>query len=453
MTSKPDNKEGGVAAPTRLPIEWRDDGFFDKKALEAEMERVFDICHGCRRCVNLCQSFPTLFDLVDESKTMEVDGVDKADYAKVVNECFLCDLCYMTKCPYVPPHEWNVDFPHLMLRAKAVATREKGPGLRDRLLSSTETFGRMAARVPGAAAALNLGLKSKMVRRRLGIHPDAEIPEFAAKSFRAGFHKLPPAGPATKAAKVALFVSCAGNYNAPGLVGKICDVLRHNGATVELPAREMCCGMPKLEQGDLDAVEKSMNCNVPVLHELVRDGFEIVAPIPSCVLMFKQELPLMFPDDARVREVGEHMHDPAGWLSMLHKRGEMNTDFKRPLGRVAYHAACHTRVQNIGLKTPALLNLVPDTTVTVVERCSGHDGTYAVKAECHDSAVKLARPVARKVAAAEPQYFTSDCMLAGRHIARFAETTWRHPMELLCIAYGLESDLSIKEGNNGQTEL
>ena len=127
-------REGSLEAPTRHPIDWKSPDFYDEEKLNAELHRVYDICHGCRRCVSLCTAFPTLFDLVDESKTGEVDGVDVADFGKVVDQCYLCDLCYMTKCPYVPPHQWNVDFPHLMLRAKAVKFKKGEVRVRDRLL-------------------------------------------------------------------------------------------------------------------------------------------------------------------------------------------------------------------------------------------------------------------------------------------------------------------------------
>ena len=139
-------REGSLEAPTRHPHDWKSDAFWDKEALDGELERVFNICHGCRRCVNLCASFPTLFDLVDESETMEVDGVDKVDYMKVVDQCYLCDMCFMSKCPYVPPHEWNVDFPHLMLRAKSVRFRDHGASIRDRVLTSTDAVNRQPSR-------------------------------------------------------------------------------------------------------------------------------------------------------------------------------------------------------------------------------------------------------------------------------------------------------------------
>src|SRR6476619_6229442 len=149
-----DKKEGNLAAPTRHPVEWRSPEFYDGDAFLKEAERIFDICHGCRRCVSLCNAFPTLFDLVDESKTGEVDGVDKKDYWKVVDHCYLCDLCYMTKCPYVPPHQWNVDYPHTMLRAKAIKFKKGGVDAGSRLLASTDVHGQLAG-IPIVTQAVN----------------------------------------------------------------------------------------------------------------------------------------------------------------------------------------------------------------------------------------------------------------------------------------------------------
>ncbi len=445
--STPPPREGSLEAPTRHPLDWRSESFYDRAALEQEMERVFDICHGCRRCVNLCHAFPTLFDLVDESDTMEVDGVDKADYPKVVDHCYLCDLCYLTKCPYVPPHEWNVDFPHLMLRAKAVYFKEGRPRWRDKVLASTDAVGSLAGipivvNVANAARENRLG--RKLLEKTLGVHPDAILPPYHRDTLhrRAGGHRpdpgrAEPAGPTR--GKVVLFATCYGNYNEPEIGEDLIAVFEHNGIPVRLTERERCCGMPKLELGDLEAVDAARAANIPELLRWVEDGWDIVAPVPSCVLMFKQELPLMFPDDPDVQKVKAAIYDPFEYLALRHKHGKLNTDFKQPLGKVAYHVACHQRVQNIGPKTREVLSLVPDTELDVIERCSGHDGTYAVKKEFHATSMKICRPVVRRVEAQDPDHYTSDCPMAGHQIenglgrARPPE----HPLTLLRRAYGL----------------
>ncbi len=439
-------REGSLDAPTRHPLDWKNPAFWDESALEKEMERVFDLCHGCRRCVSLCQSFPTLFDLVDESTTMEVDGVAKADYAKVVDQCYLCDLCYQTKCPYIPPHEWNIDFPHLMLRAKAVHFKAHGAPMSAKLLSSTTTVGSLAS-IPVVVEAVNWGNRQPALRgvmeKTLGVHRDAQVPAYHSPT---ALKKLKQddsgegaviAGPTR--GKVAIFVTCYGNHNHPQMVEDLVAVLRHNDIPVKLIRQNQCCGMPKLELGDLDSVDDYKQRNMPPMSAAVNDGWDIIAPIPSCVLMFKQELPLMYPDDAQVQAIRRAIFDPFEYLMHRQTAGVLRNDFKNELGKVAWQAACHQRVQNIGPKTRQVLELVPGTQVTTIERCSGHDGTYGVKKATYEYARKIAKPVESRVKQAEAQHFTSDCVMAGAHIAHGLNdgTTAEHPVTLLRKAYGI----------------
>ena len=439
-----EQREGSLEAPTRHPLAWQSEQFWDQAELFEELERVYDICHGCRRCVSLCDAFPTLFDLVDDSDTMEVDGVDRDDYYKVVDQCYLCDLCYMTKCPYVPPHEWNLDFPHLMLRAKAQRYRKEGASFRDKLLTGTDRVGRLAT-IPLVDVTVNAlnrnGIFRKALEFILGVHRQAPVPTYHSKTLRKGFPKrqspVKPVGGTT--GKVAFYATCYGNYNTPHLGEDFAAVFRHNGIHLELVPAEACCGMPKLELGDLDRVNDLKNRNIPLLADLVDRGFDLIAPIPSCVLMYKQELPLMYPDDEAVLKVQKAFFDPFEYLFLRHREGEFNTDFRNPLGKVSYQVACHLRVQNIGLKTRDLLNLIPDTEVNAIERCSGHDGTYAVKQETRDKSLRIARPVVRQVDSAAPEHFTSDCPMAAVQIAELSETVEQaeHPVTLLRKAYGI----------------
>ncbi|MGQ0658715.1 MAG: heterodisulfide reductase-related iron-sulfur binding cluster [Chromatiales bacterium] len=440
-------REGSLEAPTRHVINWKDASYYDEPALLKELERVYDICHGCRRCVSLCNAFPTLFDLVDESPTMEVDGVAKEDYGKVVDHCYLCDLCYMTKCPYVPPHPWNVDFPHLMLRAKAISFKQGKARFRDRLLTSTDLVGSLAG-IPVIAQTVNAANRNPIARRlldkTLGVHPDAVLPEFHSRTARrrvgVGRESVATATPTEHTrGRVALFLTCYGNRSEPGTVEDLVAVLEHNGIEVALTPQERCCGMPKLELGDLQTVQKLKEFNTPVLASLVDEGLDIIAPIPSCVLMFKQELPLLFPDDPQVAKVRKGIFDPFEYLMLRHRAGRLNTEFRRALGKVAYHVPCHQRVQNIGLKTRDLLQLVPDTTVEVIERCSGHNGTYAVKSECHNVSMKIAAPVVSRVQQSGRDHYVSDCPMAGHQIENGLKDGNKpeSPFSLLRMAYGI----------------
>lgn len=442
-----DKREGSLEAPTRHPIAWRTDEFYEHDALNAELERVFDICHGCRRCFSLCNAFPTLFDAVDESESMELDTVPKAVYWDVVDHCYLCDMCYMSKCPYVPPHEWNVDFPHLMLRAKAVRFRDEGARRRDKVLAATDRVGNIAG-IPVVVQAVNAVNRSKtgrkVVEKVLGVHRDAPVPAYHSNTARKRLaHRHNETGQgadpgSSTTGKVLLYTTCYGNRNLPSIVEDLAAVLEHNGVPFAIADKEACCGMPKLELGDLEAVERAKAANIPMLSAWVDRGFDIVTPIPSCTLMYKQELPLMFPDDEAVIKVRDAMFDPFEYLMLRHRDGKLNTEFKESLGDVAYQVPCHLRVQNIGLKTRDLLELVPDTGVKVIERCSGHDGTYGVKREFHDVARKIARPVVGRVKKSEAQHFVSDCPMAAEQIARDLEDhSAQHPVRLLRKAYGI----------------
>jgi glycerol-3-phosphate dehydrogenase subunit C len=446
-------REGSLEAPTRHPIDWHSVGFYAQDQLEGELERVFDICQGCRRCVNLCGAFPTLFDLVDNSASGELDAVPRSDFGKVVDNCYLCDMCFMTKCPYVPPHPWNVDFPHLMLRAKAVEFRRSGGRLRDRILSSTDSVGRLAG-IPVVTRTVNALNRTAPARRALeatlGVERTAWRPELAERTFRSTARAdgtLPVRDGERTPGRLALLSTCYVNYNEPDIGDDLLKILAHNAIPVTLAKKEVCCGMPKLELGDLAGVERAKVVNIPMLAPLARAGYGIVSAVPSCTLMFKQELPLLFPDDADVRAVASAFWDPFEYLAARRRDGLIRTDFCRPLGRIAYHIPCHGRVQNIGRKTEEVLKWLPGTEVTTVERCSGHAGTWGVKKQFHATAMRIGRPVFRAMAEASPDFISSDCQLAGHHIeqgigqlggAQRSAPRLVHPLTLVRMAYGID---------------
>ncbi|MES3012129.1 MAG: heterodisulfide reductase-related iron-sulfur binding cluster [Pseudomonadota bacterium] len=450
-------REGNLEAPTRHAVDWKSPDFHDEAKCFQELERIFDICHGCRRCVSLCQSFPNLFDLVDATADGEVHGVAKDDYWKVVDQCYLCDLCYMTKCPYVPPHPWNLDFPHAMLRAKAIKFKKGEVGAGDRFLASTDVHGQFAG-IPVVVQAVNAINKTKLARElmhgRLGVHKDAWMPELAGQRFRWGAAKsegtVVTNGQRTPG-KVAVFSTCYVNYNEPGIGHDLLKLLSHNDIPYVLVDKEKCCGMPKFELGDLESVEQSKDANIPVLDRYAQDGFAILSAVPSCTLMFKQELPLLFPGDAAVARVQEAMWDPFEYLMARHKDGLLKTDFSQPLGYVSYHVPCHGRVQKIGRKTEEMFKLIGQS-VTVqlntVERCSGHAGTYGVKTLYHPVAMKIGKPVFKAMGKPNAEgrsadWISSDCALAGHHIAQgmaneqLAAVPVAHPLSLVRRAYGI----------------
>jgi len=448
------SREGNLEAPTRHPLDWQNPDFYNEASCFEELERIFDICHGCRRCVSLCGSFPTLFDLVDEGPSGEVDGVKKDDYWKVVDQCFMCDLCYMTKCPYTPPHEWNLDFPHTMLRAKAIKFQKGKVKSSEKLLASTDTHGSFAG-IPIVVQAVNAANKSKAVRgvmeSLLGVDKDAWLPELATRKFRS---QAPQArstavknGTRTPG-KVAIFSTCYVNYNEPGIGMDLLKILDHNDIPYLIVEKEQCCGMPKLELGDLQSVKASKDANIPMLAKYARDGYAILSAVPSCTLMFKQEIPLMFPADADTQLVKESMWDPFEYLMARKRDGLLKTEFPHKLGNVSYQIPCHGRVQNIGKKTEEMLKMIPDTTINSIERCSGHAGTFGVKKAYHQQAMKIGKPVFKAMATmkdgSKPDWISSDCPLGGHHIAQGFEVNGlgapalAHPLTLVRTAYGLK---------------
>jgi Fe-S oxidoreductase len=334
-----------------------------------------------------------------------------------------------------------------MLRAKAVKNRAGGTRWRDKVLSSTDMVGNLAG-IPVVAEAVNAVNRSAVGRKVLdavlGVHPEAPVPPYRSNTLRKQFARrvkpaivAQPAGPTR--GKVALFATCYGNRNEPQIGLDLVSVFEHNGIEVALVEQENCCGMPKLELGDLQGVADLKAKNIPHLLAMIESGYDIVAPIPSCVLMFKQELPLMFPGEPDVAKVKQHIFDPFEYLALRHKSALLRTDFTRPLGKVAYHVACHLRVQNIGLKTRDVLQLVPGTTVEPIERCSGHNGTYGVKREFRDYSMKIGKPVIQRVQASGADFYASDCPMAGHQIESGLDP-WApptHPLTLLRMAYGL----------------
>jgi len=430
-------REGSLEAPVRHPLNWQDEDFYNEQSLNQELERVFDICHGCRRCVSLCKSFPTLFDLVDESETFEVDSVDKTDYKKVVDQCYLCDLCYMTKCPYVPPHEWNVDFPHLMLRAKAIQFKKGETKKSHKVLTSPQQVGSVASK-PVISSIVNWSNSNKTIRKItekiMGVHVDAVVPKYYSKTLT----KLFVEDKTASKFKVAVFGTCYGEYNDPKSVIDLIDVLRHNNVEVKLIKNTQCCGMPKMELGDLETVVEYANANISPLKKLVEDGYKLIAPIPSCVLMFKNELPMIISDNEDIKLISKAFFDPFEYLSFLNDSGQLNSNFSSIDKEVLYQMACHQRVQNIGSHTKKILGLIPDLDVNIAERCSGHDGTYGVRKETHTYAVAIGKPVAKKITD-NTDLVVSDCVMAGNHIAHIATQNIEaiHPITLVKMAYCL----------------
>jgi len=444
-------REGSLEAPTRHALSWQEPDFYDEGKLEAETRRIFDICHGCRRCFNLCDSFPRLFDLIDQSKSGELDEVKSADFGQVVDACTLCDMCFMTKCPYVPPHAFNVDFPHLMLRHRAVAAQKGRVSRADRELAKTDRNGRLAglaAPLANWASEVGNGLTRALLEKAAGIDRRAALPKFTGWTFAMRARKdAPPVNREAPAfgRKAVFYATCYVNYSEPevGLAARA--VLARNGVETEI-VYPRCCGMPLLEQGAIDKVAASAGAAARELGVWIERGYDVIALVPSCALMLKFEWPLILPDDEAVKRLSRSTYDVSEYVVDLAKRHGLAQGLKPIEGGVAVHLACHARAQNMGQKAAEMLRLIPATEVEVIERCSGHGGSWGCKKEYFETALKIGRPTARQAAESGKAYVTSECPLAGMHIAQGMERQAgegarprlvAHPVELLARAYGL----------------
>ena len=442
-------REGSLDAPTRHALGWQDPEFYDEAKLDAELTRVFDICHGCRRCFNLCDSFPILFDLVDESPTGEIDGVDTADYAKVVGACTLCDMCFMTKCPYVPPHEWGIDFPHLMLRARAIEFRKGETSLADRELAKTDRNGRLAqplAALVNWATAEDNSVTRPLIEKVAGIDRRAYLPPYAKKPLdrRADLDALPVNGAAPAAGrKAALYTTCFANWNEPGPGEAAVRVLKHNGVATRF-VYPGCCGMPKLENGDIAAVAEQARMASQAFAPLIDDGHDVVALTPSCALMLKFEWPLILPDDPLVKKLADATFDITEYVVDIAKTSGLAEGLSPLDGDIAIHLPCHSRAQNMGAKGAEMLRLIPDARVGVVERCSGHGGKWGMFKDNFAAALKVGKPAGKAMLKTGARYMVSECPLAGPHLRQVMATEKDaaipeqvpHPIELFAKAYG-----------------
>lgn len=440
-------KEGSLEAPMRHPIAWEDESFYDEAALDAEMRRVFDICHGCRRCFNLCNSFPLLFDRIDESPHESVEDLGAEDLKAVVDECTLCDMCFMVKCPYVPPHQFDLDFPHLMLRHRAVAHRKGETSLADRELARTDRNGKLAKFVAGP---VNLATREGSAARgvmqaALGIDKRAHLPTYAAVPLANQQAIVPPPNPDGPAfgRKVALYATCYGNFNDQTPGNAAIKVLAHNGVAVRIEHPE-CCGMPKFENGDLAAVAGAAERVAAHFEPLIAEGYSVVPLTTSCALMLKFEWPLLNPNDERIATLAANTFDVSQYVVMLAKETGLMpiADWDATIG---VHFACHARAQNMGPKAMEMLRLIPGAKPILTDRCSGHGGKWGIFAEHFDTAVKIGRAAARQLGKDKPDVMVSECPLAGPHLKQVMGLTGAdavperigHPIEVMARAYGL----------------
>ena len=441
--------EGSLQAPTREIIKWQDPDFTDPVKLDEEMRRVFDICHGCRRCFNLCDSFPRLFDLIDNSPQEDVEHLASEDFKPVVEACTLCDMCFMTKCPYVPPHPFMLDFPHLMLRHRFAEAKKGNKDFIQRQLAEMDRNGaaaRFVAPLVNWASDKDNSATRAVMEKTTGIDAKATLPKFHARTFvstaKQEENEINTAAPAFGKRKAALYATCFVNYNKPDTGMDARAVLNHIGVETKV-TYPGCCGMPFLEQAELERVASSARKVSKELVKLIDEGYDIVALTASCGLMLKFEWALIVPDDENVKKVAENVFDIDEYVVDVAKKDGLPPGLTGLSEGVTVHLACHARAKNMGPKAAEMLKMIPDTPVDVIERCSGHGGTFGVVKPTHDVGVKVGRPVFRAANTQKRGHIVSDCPLAAQHIVAHTETPARepeHPIQIMARAFGLKND-------------
>ena len=412
----------------------------DPAQVDKETLRIYEICDGCRRCFNLCPSFNTLLDGIDKNGGI-VAKLTHADHRTIVDECYYCKLCY-NHCPYTPPHQYEIDFPHLMILWKKRLAQERGVSWRDWLLIKTDLMGTIGSLT---ASLTNRLMRSHIVRRLvevvMGVHRDRHILPFSGETFTHWFaSRATPARTAAPGKKVALFASCLVNYQVTDVGKATVQVLEKNGVEVVVP-EQRCCGMPSFDIGDIDAIQGAIKANVTSLHPWVARGYDVVVPTASCSLMLKREYPELRPDE-QTKQVAAQTFDVCEYLMKMKKNGQLAMDFAKQPGRVAYQIPCHLRDQNIGFKSKELMECA-GAQVEVIEKCSGHDGAWSAKKEFFDLSMNIAQKAVRIIEQAPADLVASDCPLAGLQLdqagasAHVGGKAALHPIQIVRDAYGL----------------
>ncbi|MDC1154854.1 heterodisulfide reductase-related iron-sulfur binding cluster [Candidatus Pelagibacter sp.] len=442
------SREGSTEAPIRHPIDFENPDFLDSKKLDSEMRRVFDICHGCRRCFNLCDSFPKLFDMIDESENENVESLKSNQFESVVDACTLCDMCFMTKCPYVPPHDFDLDFPHLMLRYR---TAQKKLGKLPRVPTQLAQIDRNAKIGVLFSKLFNWAsnIKNKFFRKFLeiiaGIDKTVQLPKYNSETFSNFFKKNKDKlnfETSNKNRKVVIYTTCFVNFNKKNTGIAALKVLKKNGVEVQ-EAYPGCCGMPFLEQADLPKVVAQAKKVSKDLLEWVDKGYKVITLTASCGLMLKFEWPLLLPNNANIKKLSLNVMDIDEYVVDISKKEGLVDGLGEIDGGITVHHACHARAQNMGIKARDMLKLIPNVKIDVVERCAGHGGTFGVMKETHNLAKKVGRPTARQIKNKNNKYMASDCPLAGKHLKQLEVDTnisndeAVHPIELIAKSYRL----------------
>ncbi|MFN7066063.1 MAG: heterodisulfide reductase-related iron-sulfur binding cluster, partial [Aquificaceae bacterium] len=406
----------------------KDPKFLNEPDLWEETKRVYSKCKDCRMCVTYCPSFPALFDAVDRHED-DIERLSREELALPLELCFHCKQCYF-KCPYTPPHEWRIDFPHLSLRYKVWKFKNKGASIKDKLMLNTDFVGKLSLPFSPIVNRLNKTPAFRLIlENTMGIDRRAKLPPINQETFTSWFNRNRKVVRG-EGGKVALFYTCLLNYNYLERGKALIKVFEKNDIHVELPTQQ-CCGIPFFDIGDIDSAIERAKHNISQLKSYVKAGFDIVVPIPTCALQIKYEYPLLLPDDPEAKMVAERVYDVHEYLFKLYQEKRFNKDFRVSMGTIAYHIPCHLKSLNVGYRATALMRLIPNTKVQIIERCSGHDGTFGVRRETFDMSVKVGSRLFEELKSSGVDLFVSDCPLSSNHIELFTGKRVYHPIEVL----------------------
>jgi Fe-S oxidoreductase len=419
-----------------MPYDPRDPQFYDVAAVERELARVTELCDGCRRCYRLCSSFDYMLDEAVDKNDGDLAKITSADYRKIVDLCWQCKLCF-NHCPYTPPHKWDIDFPRLMLRAKAARAKAEGVTRQDAWLGNVDAVGALGCATAPLSNWANAFKPNRILMEAvIGIDRGRNLPRFHRQTFARWFQQRPAAASGRGRSPVAFFYSCSVNYNEPQVGRDALAVLEHNDCAVSCP-EQVCCGMPYLDGGDIEAATRNARRNIATLLPLVQQGADVIVPQPTCSYVLKKEYPMLVPG-AEAEALAAKTRDVFEYLAQRHKDGTLDTRFPGPSpGRVAYQMPCHLRAQNMGFKTRDVLQLVPGTQVQVVEKCTAMDGTWGMKKEYYPISLEFARKAVKEMEAAQPDVHATDCTLSALQIEAVQGRKPAHPLALLRAAYGL----------------
>lgn len=424
----------------------KDPAYFDEADLRKEYTRVYDACHGCRLCWNLCPSFESLFDMIDENHDGDVEALTDAEQDRVVDECYQCKLCYI-KCPYIPPHEWNLDFPRLMLRGTATkAKKQKLPSIVDQAMSRTDFIGFMsttAAPIANLATGKPGSLPRKIMEKTMGIAANRILPTYSGERFSTWFKKRQkPLMTAPTRKPVVLFQTCIVEYQDPNIGKDVVKVLERNGIPVEIAEGSVCCGLPWLDAGNIDNFNAQAEKNAKLLAGYIRDGKQVVIPQPSCGYTVKKDYAQYIGSEDAIL-VGKNTFDIAEYLMNIHRKdGGLDTEFGGKVEeKIAWHVPCHLRAQQIGHVSKQLMELT-GAKVTAIEKCSGIDGTWGLRAKNYEMAKKVAQPLKNQIEQAGCNCIAGDCHLANGAILEETGSVGLHPIQVLARAYGIPEEKS-----------